>query len=477
MQYRTSVLDNHQAWNVIYALGSVLNCLVSQPLRPVTNSHVLNDHHRNQIRKWNSQSPSEPLECCVHTLFRLQCMMQPDAQAICAWDGSFSYHELGIYSSSVQAKLIEHIAGRGSIVPILFEKSKWAVVAMLSVLKAGAAFVVLDPSYPNERLQDICDDVEASTILCSPGMTEVCRVNRAIVIDDSVLQWEKSRQLSPVASRDIAYVAYTSGSTGKPKGVLIEHGSFCTNAIAGRKPHNLDHRSRVLQFASYAFDVSVHESLTPLMLGGCVCIPSELERVNNLREAVARLQVNWAELTPSVARLLQPQDVPGIKTLVLGGESITAGDIAKWQDHVRLLCAYGPAECTVVSTIQPYVDKPYDIGRSFGGTCWIVDKDNHDCLLPIGATGELLIGGPIVGRGYLNRPNQTAASFIPNPDWVSGFGIREDRTFYKTGDLARYLSDGSIFYVGRKDSQVKVNGQRIELEEIEYHARRCFEDT
>ena len=477
MQYRTSVLDNHQAWNVIYALGSVLNCLVSQPLRPVTNSHVLNDHHRNQIRKWNSQSPSEPLECCVHTLFRLQCMMQPDAQAICAWDGSFSYHELGIYSSSVQAKLMKHIAGRGSIVPILFEKSKWAVVAMLSVLKAGAAFVVLDPSYPNERLQDICDDVEASTILCSPGMTEVCRVNRAIVIDDSVLQWEKSRQLSPVASRDIAYVAYTSGSTGKPKGVLIEHGSFCTNAIAGRKPHNLDHRSRVLQFASYAFDVSVHESLTPLMLGGCVCIPSELERVNSLREAVARLQVNWAELTPSVARLLQPQDVPGIKTLVLGGESITAGDIAKWQDHVRLLCAYGPAECTVVSTIQPYVDKPYDIGRSFGGTCWIVDKDNHDCLLPIGATGELLIGGPIVGRGYLNRPNQTAASFIPNPDWASGFGIREDRTFYKTGDLARYLSDGSIFYVGRKDSQVKVNGQRIELEEIEYHARRCFEDT
>ncbi|PLN80181.1 nonribosomal peptide synthase SidD [Aspergillus taichungensis] len=406
--YRTSVLDNHQAWNVIYALNTVLDCLISQPLRPVTNSH------------WNSQSPSEPLDCCVHTLFRFQCMMQPDAQAICAWDG-------------VQAKLMEHIAERESIVPILFEKSKWAVVAMVAVLKAGAAFVMLDPSYPKERLQDICDDVRARAILCSPGMVGKCRVNRAIVINDSVLQWNKSRQSPPVTSRDIAY----------PKGVLIEHGSFCTNAIAGRRPHNLDHRSRVLQFASYAFDVR-----------GCVCIPSELERVN------------WAELTPSVARLLQPQDVPGIKTLVLGGESMTAGDIALWKDH-----------CTVVSTIQPDVDKPYDIGRSFGGTCWIVDKDNHDCLLPIGATGELLIGGPIVGRGYLNRPNQTAATFIANPDWAFGFGIRENRTFYKTGDLARYLSDGSIFYIGRKDSQVKVNGQRIELEEIEHHARRCFEDT
>ncbi|PKX88944.1 uncharacterized protein P174DRAFT_425495 [Aspergillus novofumigatus IBT 16806] len=310
-----------------------------------------------------------------------------------------------------------------SIVPVLLEKSKWAVVAILGVLKAGAAFVLLDISYPAGRLRDICEDVQAQVVMQSVEAPIIDRPMNIVAVGEDLKDWVYyPPPRAPVTSKNAAYVSYTSGSTGKPKGVVIEHGSFCTNAMATSKIHNLSSSSRVLQYASFAFDVSIQES-----------------------EACGELQVNWAELTPSVARLLHPKEVPSIRTLVLGGEPTSSIDISRWQ-NLRLISAYGPAECTIVSTVQPHVQEPGNIGRSYGGTCWIVDKDNHHRLLPIGAVGELVIGGPIVGH----------------------------YRFYRTGDLVRYNVDGDIIYCGRKDTQVKIHGQRMELGEIEYHARTCL---
>ncbi|OJD27838.1 hypothetical protein ACJ73_00758 [Blastomyces percursus] len=479
MRYSTSILSHPMARNVIATLGAILSCLSCKPLRALSESPLLGGYHQQQISAWNTRAHTYPLDCCIHALFHLQCMLHPDSQAVCAWDGDMTYQELDILSWRVQARLAKLNVGSGSIVPLLFDKSKWAVVAMLGVLKAGAAFVALDSAYPKKRLRDICEDVEADVIICADWLVQHNLNCTTIAVGDGTRSWglDPSPNQPRVQSHDPAYVVYTSGSTGTPKGIVIEHASFCSNAIASSKAQNLDSSSRVLQFASYAFDISIHECLTTLILGGCVCIPSEFQRLNDLKNAVRDLHVNWAELTPTIAKLLTPEDVPRVKTLILGGESITSSDIALWHKKVCLICAYGPAECTVVANVQPHVTEPGNIGFSFGGSCWIVDRDNHNCLAAIGTIGELLIGGPIVSRGYLKRPEQTAAAFITSPEWASEFGISSEHRFYKTGDLARYSSDGSIVYIGRKDTQVKVHGQRVELGEIEHISQQYLEEA
>ncbi|KAL2373486.1 nonribosomal peptide synthase SidD [Blastomyces gilchristii SLH14081] len=479
MRYSTSILSHPAARNVIATLGAILGCLSCSPSRALSESPLLGDYHKQQISAWNTRAPTYPLDCCIHALFHLQCMLHPDSQAVCAWDGDMTYQDLDALSWRVQARLSALDVGSGSIVPLLFEKSKWAVVAMLGVLKAGAAFVALDSTYPKKRLRDICEDVEADVIICADWLVQHNLSCTTIAVGDCTRSWglDPSPNQPRVQSHDPAYVVYTSGSTGTPKGIVIEHASFCSNAIASSKAQNLNSSSRVLQFASYAFDISIHECLTTLILGGCVCIPSEFQRLNDLKNAVRDLHVNWAELTPTVAKLLMPEDVPRVKTLILGGESMTSLDIALWHEKVRLICAYGPAECTVVANVQPHVTEPGNIGFSFGGSCWIVDKDNHNCLAAIGTIGELVIGGPIVSRGYLKRPEQTAAAFISSPEWASEFGMGSDHRFYKTGDLARYSSDGSIVYIGRKDTQVKVYGQRVELGEIEHISQQCLKEA
>ncbi|EGE01737.1 lysergyl peptide synthetase [Trichophyton equinum CBS 127.97] len=483
LRYSRYIVDDVQAQNLASELERILMSLIEEPQCTLADHNsIISNHHLQQIISWNSQAPSEPLDTNIPTLIRQQCLMRPNAQAVCSWDGDLTYRDLDRLSSIVQAKLRDHGIGPGAIVPLQFEKSKWTPVAILGALKTGAAFVLLDTSYPRSRTEAICRDIEATVIVCSAEQraTSSNFIKTVIVVDNAIKSDENMHvpRQTPVRPDDIAYIAYTSGSTGVPKGIMIEHASFCLNSISSSNAHNLDHSSRVLQFASYAFDVSIHENLTPLILGGCVCIPSESQRVNQLKDAIVGLGVNWMELTPSVARLLRPEDIPSVKTLVLGGEAMLPADISMWRDKVRLVCAYGPAECTVVSTVLSDDCQPGNIGRSYAGTCWIVDKDNHHQLVPIGVTGELVIGGFIVGRGYLNRPQQTASAFIQNPDWIPKVSpMGGNMRLYKTGDLARYNSDGTIMCQGRKDTQVKLHGQRIELGDVEHHTQKWFPDS
>lgn len=231
--------------------------------------------------------------------------------------------------------------------------------------------------------------------------------------------------------------------------------------------------SRFLQFASYTFDASLIEILTTLIVGGCVCVPDEYTRLNAITDAINNMKVDTALLTPSFARLIDPSAVPGLRTLILGGEAMSKSHISTWAEEVDLINAYGPTECSVVAAVKSHISVdtiPGNIGRPID-TCWIVDPKDHTRLVPIGSVGELLIEGPTLAKGYLNNDQKTSEAFIKNPRWAGD--LKGERRMYKTGDLVKYAPDesGDLIYVGRKDNQAKLHGQRLELEEVEHHLK------
>lgn len=273
------------------------------------------------------------------------------------------------------------------------------------------------------------------------------------------------------------YVAFTSGSTGKPKGAVMTHTNFASAVKHQAAALHINATARVFDFASYSFDVAVNNALMTLSVGGCVCVPSKAERQNDIEGAINRTRANVVELTPSVARLLNPSAVPSVNLLNLAGEQLGSSDIAPWLRYTKVINTYGPAECTITTVANTKISKVLDaestsIGYGLGAVTWIVDPSDHSCLAPLGAVGELVIEGPLVGRGYLGDPEKTANSFIQDPPWLPS--ERCGRPLYKTGDLVRYRSNGSIDYVGRKDMQVKLRGQRIELNEVEHCVRQCL---
>ncbi|KAJ5165579.1 AMP-dependent synthetase/ligase [Penicillium coprophilum] len=481
MRYSRASLTVNQAWSQLTTLVHIVGQMVMKPLLSLREVDFLGSYSTRLIRQWNNTYSLARPQVCIHTLILEHCQSQPYAEALCAWDGSITFAELDQFSLAVGLQLLSLGVGPESVVPLYFEKSRWTVVAILGVLRAGAAFVLLDPSHPMPRLAEICSEVKATVAIASESLQELGQQlgPRVIMLLDTIenhIETGKSTITSHVKPSNAAYVAFTSGSTGKPKGIVIEHQCFVANTLAQNAVQNINSQTRAFQFASYGFDSSILETLMTLVAGGCVCIPSEKQRLNGLADAIRGLRANWLELTPSVARFIDPQEVPDVRSVLLVGEPMSQDHIKQWSGtgKVQILNAYGPAECSVVTSIQPDVklEDPNNIGRSYSSHCWIANPHDQDQLEPLGAVGELLISGPIVARGYLNQPHQK--SFISNPRWTSRFGIPADERFYKTGDLVRYnLDDGTLRYVGRKDREVKLHGQRVDLQEIEHHASQC----
>nr|ARJ54907.1 nonribosomal peptide synthetase 1 [Curvularia lunata] len=426
---------------------------------------------------------------CVHQLFVEQAKARPSAPALCAWDGDMTYGELDKQSTRLASYLVSLGVRAEVMVPLCFEKSMWTVVAMLAVLKAGGAFVPLDPDHPASRHEEIFKQTEAKVVLTSVQHATLWSdsARRVVSVGETfVSQLSSVRDMdeATVHPSNAAYVMFTSGSTGIPKGVVLEHHAVSTSCLNHGKAIGVRPDTRALQFATYTFDACIAEIITPLVHGSCICIPFEDDRHNALLEVINTMNVNWAQLTPTVARLLDPQKTPSIKTLVLGGERVNSIDWERWGDGVEQINAYGPTECAVWCTSHTNSSaegyKPGIIGRPIASVSWVVDPDDHNKLAPLGAIGELLVEGPIQARGYLKDAVKTEAAFINNPPWLvtgsEGYAGRRGR-LYKTGDLVYYDADGNLVYVGRKDSQVKVRGQRVELSEIEYQLHECMPEV
>ncbi|KAI7779841.1 amino acid adenylation [Diaporthe eres] len=466
----------HQFQHMVQQLSMISN--MDTPLDAI---ELLKPYDLQDIRKWNTNLPMR-VDACIPDLISENVSLRPDSEAVCAWNGQLSYREFDLVTLKLSSRLASLGVGREVKVGLCFDKSIWNLVSMYAVMRTGGVCVPLLPTYPRGRIAGILEDIGAFLVLVSPQHSSIFdgTVPNVLPVDQHLLDSLPShmdRQLRAshhIKPRDAAFIVFTSGSTGRPKGVVIEHSGFCTMAHHQLGKLMLGPESRVLQFATHTFDICLFESFAPLVRGGCVCIPSEHQRMNNLVQAINELRVDWVIIVSTIAQNFYPEDVPSLKTLVLGGEPLRADIHARWAPHANLFNDYGPAECSILAVMTPSTSQtpPSMIGKGYGGRTWVVDKDDHDRLLPIGCVGELLIEGPILARGYLNNPQETAESYINDPLWASSLDASDlSSRFYKTGDLVRYVEDGNLIYLGRKDTQVKIRGLRVELGEIEHHVK------
>ena len=436
------------------------------------------------LAKWNGDVPDKN-QALLHELVAQHATTRPDAPAVCAWDGNLTHGELDRLSGQLAHHLVSLGVGPEVMVPLCFDKSKWVVVSILAVLKAGGAVVPIRAD-PMQRAEAILRDTSALAVLTTPHYASLFqdKVQTVLPVDHhffSALQVPLEQVGQSPCPSNAAFVIYTSGSTGVPKGVVIEHASMATSMQSHGAKFGMTPETRAFQFSHFTFDISLHDMLTTLQFGGCVCMPSEEERMNDLAGAIRRMAVNYTFLPPRILPTIHPSDIPGVRTLIVGGEAMQAEHAKPWVRQVRVFHAYGPAECCIVSTCNEMtsIDQAPNIGRAVAGGLWVVDELDYNRLLPIGVVGELLIEGPLLARGYLNDAEKTAAAFVSDPAWLTQYNqLSSDkdpsrcRRMYRTGDLVRQNDDGSLTYIGRRDNQIKIRGQRVEIGEVEHHLTR-----
>nr|UGT01383.1 lysergyl peptide synthetase subunit 2 [Claviceps purpurea] len=480
LTYKRGLMREHQALAVAKAMERAISEIISGKER-LDQFCLLTSEDRRQMSLWN-MNLSDNSDARIETFIHEWCRRTPSAVAVCGWDGDFSYKELNELSTGVKHDLRHLGIGPEVFIPILFEKSRWAVIAMLGVMKAGGAFILLDPAHPPKRLRSICDKVSARLVVSSVQQADLAAglAGHVVIVGGEVATAGMAQHVGEhddsmdciAAPHNALYAVFTSGSTGTPKGVVNSHSSFLAAMPVYLKALELDNNSRVFQFASYAFDVTIFDTLMTLVAGGCVCVPSNTDRSSDLTSAIQYFGTTHLSVTPTVARILDPRDFPSLKTIVLGGELSASDELLKWVNNVRVIRLYGASECTVMSiqcTSGP-ASSIKTINYETGNCCWVVNPQNHEQLQPLGAVGELLVEGAVVGRGYLDDASQTSETFIEAPAWLQE--LRQgSSTVYKSGDLVRIAADKSVQFVCRKSTQVKLRGQRIELGEVENHVR------
>jgi amino acid adenylation domain-containing protein len=490
-EYNTDLFDGETIRRMIGHLQALLEGIVATPQQRISDLPLLTQAERHQqLVQWNDTNRDYPRQKCVHQLFEAQVELMPDAVAVVFERQRLTYWELNRRANQLARYLNGLGVGPEVLVGICVERSLEMVIGLLGILKAGGAYVPLDPAYPKERLTFMLEDSQARLLLAQKRLVEKLIEDgrptmptmkdgdsrfsitdpriKLVCLDadwEVIAQESEENPVSGVTANNLAYAIYTSGSTGRPKGVLVEHGGLCNLAEAQVQSFDLRPDNRILQFSSLSFDASIFEIVMALRVGSTLCLGTRDSLLPG--PALIRLlrdqTVTNITIPPSSLATLPIEGLPSLRTIIVAGEPCSADLVARWASGHRFFNAFGPTEATVWATVAECVDvgrKP-PIGRPIANT-QIYLLDAHLQPVPIGVSGEVHIGGAGLARGYLNRTDLTAEKFIPNP-----FSEEPGARLYKTGDLACYLPDGNIEFLGRIDHQVKIRGFRIELGEIE----------
>jgi amino acid adenylation domain-containing protein len=487
--YNTDLFNPSTIERMAGHFQTLLEGIVANPEQSISQLPLLTKSEQEQLLLGWNHRPREYTRECVQHLFEEQTDRTPEAVAILFGQQHLTYRELNSKANQLAHYLRSRGVAADQFVGISVERSLDMIVAILGVLKAGAAYIPLDPAYPSDRLSYMINDADISVILTQDLWRSQLTDHQAefICLDSD---WEKIAaysQENPIKTNtgeNLAYVIYTSGSTGKPKGVMISHQalSIFTQTIISEYQITAD--DRLLQFASINFDVAVEEIYPSLCTGATLVIRNDemLSDLQTFFQACEDWQLTVINLPTAywhdLVAEMTVKDIPlpeSLRLVLIGGEKVLPEPVRSWQkyvvksgksDRLQLINAYGPTETTVSATLYRVpntidINGEVPIGRPLAHLQTYI-LDPHLQPVPIGVSGELYIGGDSLAKGYLNRLELTNEKFIPNP-----FSLEAGSRLYKTGDLARYLPDGNIEYLGRIDNQVKIRGFRIELGEIE----------
>ncbi|SCF34871.1 amino acid adenylation domain-containing protein [Micromonospora purpureochromogenes] len=504
LEYRTDLFDDETMVRLAGHFQTLLRSLLADPAGPIGSAAMLTPgEYRQLVLEANrTATPAEPDEL-VHVLIERQARRTPAGVAVTDGDAALSYHELHIRAEALAETLRQRGVGIGGLVGVLLPRSVPFAVAVLAVLKTGAAYVPMDPANPPARLRYLVEDTAAPVVLTCAELAHLVPDGTALLVpgpDTPVAAADPGRGANgsgggprrrprrrPMPSaEDLAYVIYTSGSTGRPKGVMVTHRGVCNYVRWAAQAYRLRPGDTVPLHSSIGFDLTVTSLLVPLTSGATVLMIGEHLGPEALGEALRRQRTAFGlvKITPAqldlVSRQLSPAELADrTRCFVIGGENLRADQVAPWRAHspgTALVNEYGPTE-TVVGCAAYEVDPstPADgsvpIGRPIANTELYV-LDGWLNPVPAGVVGELYVGGGGVARGYLHQPGLTAERFVPDP-----FSSVPGARLYRTGDLVRLRPDGNLEYLGRTDNQVKLRGFRVECGEIEAAVRRCLPDS
>jgi amino acid adenylation domain-containing protein len=490
-EYNTDLFDAPTIERMAAHLTRLLEGATADPTLRLSELPLLTEAEvRAMLSEWNDSRAEFPRDLCLHQLFERQVERTPEAVALICGGCRLTYAELEERAHRLCVELRRLGIGPEAFVGVFAERSAEMIIALLAVLKAGAAYLPLDPAYPRERLAFMLENSGAPLVLTQERLRARLPAGPARVVcldadggavglqDAAALQEDGRASVSPL---NAAYVIYTSGSTGRPKGVVVEHRSLVNYISWAGETFGLCESERVLQFASISFDAAAEEIFTCLARGATLVLRTEemLGSAAEFMRACGSMGVTVLDLPTAFWHLLAGELHAGgaampecVRLVVIGGEKADAAQIRRWHEsvggRVRLLNTYGPTETTVVATACELraaeggaQRAAAPIGRAVSNvTTYLLDGRLRP--VPVGVVGELYVGGAGVARGYWKRPGLTAERFPPNP-----FGAAAGERMYRTGDLARYLPGGELEYIGRADAQVKVRGFRIELGEVD----------
>ncbi|MEZ5039493.1 MAG: amino acid adenylation domain-containing protein [Saprospiraceae bacterium] len=483
-EYTTDLFEADTIQRMQGHLQVLLEAIVKHPEKPISALPILSDPEEQKLlRDWNNTYKELPSIKGIHHLLEAQAAQHPEALAAVYQGQQLSYQTLNERSNQVAGYLQARGIGQHAVVGLYAERSLEMVIGIWGILKAGAAYLPLDPEYPTERIQFMLEDAAVQYILSQEQLLSQLAGCQATVLsfDDPALSAAASTAFrSPDLTADaLAYIIYTSGSTGRPKGVPVSHQNLLHSTTA-RFDYYPDQPDCFLLLSSFAFDSSVVGIFWTLCSGGTLVLPERRieQDLNQLAQLIATHQVTHTLLLPSLYSVLlqhiQVEKFASLNTVVVAGEACSASLCRQHFDllpGVGLYNEYGPTEASVWCTVHRVeaqdVQTIIPIGRPIANAeIYLLDKYRQ--AVPIGVAGELYVGGAGVTQGYLNRPELSAQHFIPNP-----FSPDVTSKLYRTGDLARYRKDGLIEFLGRADQQVKIRGYRIELDEIRENILQC----
>jgi amino acid adenylation domain-containing protein len=481
--YRTDLFDRETVARMAANFGELLAGIASNPDRPVSALPLLSAAEHRQLALWNQTGRAYPRDRLIHQLFESQTMRAPDRIALTCEQQHLSYAELNRRANQLAHFLQGQGVTRGTFVAIGMERSVEMVVGLLAILKAGAAYIPIDPTYPDERVAAMLEDSQPALLLTQAQLEArfAGKANRVIAVDgEPAAQIAQQPGTNPgvqLQPDDLAYVIFTSGSTGRPKGAMNSHGGILNRLLWMQEEYRLGADDCVLQKTPFSFDVSVWEFFWPLITGARLVMarPGGHKDVDYLVGLITSDQVTTLHFVPSMLQMFlhgeHVERCTSLRRVICSGEALSyelqERFFARLQAELHNL--YGPTEAAVDVTYwqcrPDHERRLVPIGRPVANTHMHI-LDAHQHPVPIGVVGELYIGGVQVGKGYLNRPDLTEERFV-RLDLGEG-----SQRFYRTGDLGRWLQDGTIEYLGRTDGQVKVRGVRMELGEIEAALRK-----